>query len=128
MLGELQQRLLIRIFEQYLEYARDNFPGWQRGVDWHGGGRTRAEQAAISRALARLEACLLIKRVNVVSGRRRVTHIQIRPAGIQIAERLTNQQGIWMLTVGTRDVPAPPAPMTADEFQAEIERIRAAKQ
>ena len=125
-LGELQAHLLIRIYEQHVEYAQHNFLRWQTGVDFHGCGVTRSGQAAQSRSLARLEAYGLIRRLDSVGYKaKRLTRIQIRPPGIAIAEQLTNRRGMWMLTVGTMTVPELRR-MTAEEFAQAIERIRSA--
>jgi len=124
-LGELQAQLLVEIYEQHLEYARDNFLRWETGVDWGWRGRrkTRTEAAARSRALKQLEAYGLIRRLDSVGYQtKRLTRVQIRSPGIVIAEQLTNKRGVWMLTVGTMTVPAL-RPMTAEEFQQAMDRI-----
>ena len=123
-LGALQARLLVEIYERSLDYHQhpDVWP-WSHGVNWGSpANATRSAQAARSRALARLEASSLVKRLNWVSGKGRMTHVQIQPTGIAIAEQLTNQRGVWLLTVGTLTVPKL-RPMTVEEFTHARERI-----
>jgi hypothetical protein len=117
-LSELQAQLLVGIYELSLDYhQRPDIWPWYRGVNWKSPrGATRSEQASRSRALARLEACGLVKRLNWVIGKARLTHVQIRPSGIAIAERLTNRRGVWMLTVGTMTVEEP-RKMTVEEYR-----------
>lgn len=146
-LSALQRAILVCLFEDYVDLATPPTTKHWLSQLTHWGARlrlvadheTRATQAARSRALARLEARGLILRQNEVSGsptramaRRsaaeapplRTTHVLLLPAGIEVAERLTQKVGVWKLTVG--DIPPwPLPPLTEDEYRAECAKFEA---
>lgn len=122
-LSALQRRILLTLFDDYLT-------GWPWG-SWGGGmrwrqfdeaRRTRAGQAARSRALARLETRGLVQRLNCVRQGPRTTHVLLLPAGVELAERLTQRRGVWELTVGAN---AQPEPMSEAEYHARRAAIEA---
>jgi hypothetical protein len=105
-LSELQRRILLDVYQRR-EAARGGNWGvkWPPRVSWYGSRPvecpcwTRAQQAAVSRALARLEHRGYLLRNNDVSGRpgpdntfvrtMRTTCVKLLPAGLELADQLT---------------------------------------
>ena len=86
-LSKQQKAILVEVCERE-RMGRDT--PWQGGYYWWHGSATRSAQASMSRALRRLEARGLVRRLNHMSGSpERTTHVAPTAEGRAIAERLT---------------------------------------